>query len=65
MTGAVRISDATHTMRTAVLLAGMAALFLRAGYMLGGRGGMLAVLCVAVAMDLFADWSSDRLVLSA
>ena len=53
-----------HAMRTAVLLAGMTALFLGAGYMLGGQGGMLIALCVAAAMNLFAYWNSDRLVLS-
>ena len=52
------------TMRTAALLAGMTALFLGAGYMQGVEGGMLVAPFVAVAMNLFAYWTSDRLVLS-
>ena len=53
-----------HMMRTAVLLAGMTALFLGAGYVLGGQGGMMIALLLAAAMNLFAYWNSDRLVLS-
>ena len=51
-------------MRTAVLLAGMTALFLGAGFLLGGQGGMVIALGLAAAMNLFAYWNSDRLVLS-
>ena len=51
-------------MRTALLLAGMTALFLGAGFLLGGQGGMVIALGLAAAMNLFADWNSDRLVLS-
>ena len=53
-----------NIMRTAILLAGMTALFLVAGYLMGGEGGMLIALAVAVAMNLFAYWNSDRLALS-
>ena len=50
--------------RTALLLAGMTGLFLAVGFMIGGQGGMLIALAIAVAMNLFAYWNSDRMVLS-
>jgi len=53
-----------NIMRTGVLLAGMTALFLAAGYLMGGEGGMLIALAVAVAMNVFAYWNSDRLAMS-
>ena len=50
--------------RTTVLLAGLTALFLGAGYMLGGEGGMMIALMFAVGMNVFAYWNSDKAVLS-
>ena len=50
-------------LRTAILLAAMTGLFLAVGYMLGGEGGMLIALVVAVAMNAFAYWNSDKVVL--
>jgi heat shock protein HtpX len=50
-------------MRTAMLLAAMTAIFLAVGYMLGGEAGMLLALLVAIGMNGFAYWSSDKLVL--
>ncbi|MBU0724866.1 MAG: zinc metalloprotease HtpX [Alphaproteobacteria bacterium] len=50
--------------RTAVLMAGMTALFIGIGFMLGGEGGMLIALAVAAGMNLFAYWNSDKMVLS-
>jgi heat shock protein HtpX len=41
----------------------MTALFLAAGYLLGGEGGMIIALVIALAMNLFAYWNSDRMVL--
>jgi heat shock protein HtpX len=52
-----------HT-RTFLLLAGLTALFMASGYALGGEGGMLVALAVAFAMNFFAYWQSDRMVLS-
>lgn len=49
--------------RTAVLLAAMTALFLGIGYMLGGEAGMLIALAIAGAMNIFAYWNSDKMVL--
>ncbi|MDQ0512438.1 zinc metalloprotease HtpX [Ancylobacter amanitiformis] len=50
--------------RTAILLAGMTALFMGVGFMIGGQGGMLIALVVAAGMNLFSYWNSDRMVLS-
>ena len=50
--------------RTAILLAALTALFMGIGYLIGGQGGMLLALVVAAAMNLFAYWNSDKMVLS-
>lgn len=50
-------------MRTALLLAGLTALFMGAGFLLGGEGGMVIALLIAVGMNLFAYWNSDKMVL--
>ena len=49
--------------RTTLLLAAMTALFMGVGFMLGGATGMMIALGVAVAMNLFAYWNSDKMVL--
>ncbi len=49
--------------RTFMLMAAMTALFIGVGFLLGGEMGMLVALGVAVAMNLFAYWNSDKLVL--
>lgn len=49
--------------RTFILLAALTALFLAAGYAIGGEGGMLIALAVAGGMNLFAWWGSDSMVL--
>ena len=51
-------------LRTAVLLAGLTALFMGVGYLIGGSGGATIALLVAAGMNLFAYWNSDRMVLS-
>ncbi|HEX8164876.1 MAG TPA: zinc metalloprotease HtpX [Beijerinckiaceae bacterium] len=51
--------------KTAVLLAGLTALFGAVGYALGGSGGMLIALGIAAATNLYAYWNADRLALSA
>ena len=50
--------------RTGMLLAGLTALFMAVGYLIGGPDGMVIALIVAVAMNLFSYWKSDTLVLS-
>ncbi len=54
-----------NTVKTAMLLAALTALFGVVGYMLGGPNGMMIALGLAVATNLFAYWNSDRLALSA
>jgi heat shock protein HtpX len=50
--------------RTAILLAVMTALFMGVGFLIGGQSGMVIALGVAAAMNLFAYWNSDKMVLS-
>ena len=50
--------------RTAMLLAGMTALFMGVGYLVGGQTGAVLALVVAAGMNFFAYWNSDRMVLS-
>ena len=49
--------------RTALLLAVMTALFAGLGFVIAGRQGMLIAFGLACAMNLFAWWNSDRVVL--
>ena len=49
--------------KTAMLLAGLTALFMGVGYLLGGEAGMVIALAVAFAMNAFAYWNSDKMVL--
>jgi heat shock protein HtpX len=51
-------------LKTAILLAGMTALFVGIGFMLGGPVGMLIALVIAVRLNVFAYWNSDRMMLS-
>jgi len=50
--------------RTAIWLAGLTALFMAIEYLFGGPEGMLIAFVIAVAMNLFSYWRSDKLVLS-
>ncbi|MBF0414834.1 MAG: zinc metalloprotease HtpX [Magnetococcales bacterium] len=50
-------------LRTFVLMAGMTALFLVSGQLLGGHNGMVMALILAVGLNFWAYWSSDTLVL--
>ncbi len=50
--------------RTAILLAVMTALFMAIGFLIGGQSGMVVALAFAAAMNLFAYWNSDKMVLS-
>jgi len=51
-------------MKTGLLLAAMTALFGAVGFLIGGEAGMLIALALAAAMNLFAYWNSDKMVLS-
>ncbi len=50
-------------LRTFLLLAGMTALFMAIGFMLGGAAGAMIALVVAGGMNLFAWWNSADMVL--
>jgi heat shock protein HtpX len=52
-----------NTFRTGLLLAAMTALFLVAGYLLGGQNGMMIALVVAIGMNVFSYWNADKVVL--
>jgi heat shock protein HtpX len=58
------MESSMNYLRTAILLAGLTALFMGVGYLIGGANGALIALIVAAAMNLFAYWNSDRMVLS-
>jgi heat shock protein HtpX len=51
-------------LRTAILLAGMTALFMGVGYLVGGSNGALIAFFAAAAMNFISYWNADRLVLS-
>jgi heat shock protein HtpX len=51
-------------LRTAILLAGLTALFMAVGYLIGGQSGALIALVVAAGMNFVAYWNADSLVLS-
>lgn len=51
-------------LKTTMLLAALTALFMALGFTLGGRGGMLIALLVAVAMNFFTYWNADKIVLA-
>jgi heat shock protein HtpX len=50
--------------KTAMLLAGLTALFMGVGYLIGGAGGAMIALVVAAGMNIFTYWNSDKMVLS-
>jgi heat shock protein HtpX len=50
-------------LRTSLLLAGLTALFLAVGWMIGGQTGMLIALVFAIGTNVFAYWNSDKMVL--
>ena len=53
-----------NVIRTAMLLAGLTALFMGVGYLIGGQTGAMIALVIAAGMNLFSYWNSDRMVLS-
>ena len=52
-----------NVFRTGLLLAALTGLFLAVGFLLGGRGGVLIAFLVALGMNAFAYWNSDKMVL--
>src|SRR5215218_3848352 len=53
-----------NMMRTAILLAGLTALFMGVGYLVGGQSGAMIALVVAAGMNVLSYWNVDKLVLS-
>ncbi len=52
-----------NLLKTAVLMAAITALFMAIGAMVGGRAGMMFALILALGMNFFSYWFSDKLVL--
>ena len=52
-----------NLLKTAVLMAAITALFMAIGALLGGKAGMMLALALAIAMNFFSYWFSDKLVL--
>jgi heat shock protein HtpX len=51
-------------LKTGVLLGVLTALFVVIGYALGGQQGMVVAFALAVAMNMFSYWFSDKIVLA-
>ena len=52
-----------NLMKTAILMAAITALFMALGSLLGGQQGMMIALIVALGMNFFSYWFSDKMVL--
>jgi heat shock protein HtpX len=52
-----------NTLRTFMLLAIMTGLFMAIGFLVGGLGGAALAFVIAAAMNAFAFWNADKLVL--
>ena len=52
-----------NLLKTAVLMAAITALFMFLGQMWGGRSGMMLALLVALGLNFFSYWFSDKIVL--
>ena len=52
-----------NTLRTGMLLALMTGIFVAVGAMIGGSSGVLIAFGMALAMNLFAYWNSDKVLL--
>lgn len=50
-------------LKTYILLAGLTALFMGAGFLIGGPTGMLIAFVLAVGMNAFSYWNADKIVL--
>ncbi len=52
-----------NLMKTAILMAAITALFMAIGSVMGGQTGMMFALAIAIAMNFFSYWFSDKMVL--
>ncbi|HHB75594.1 MAG TPA: zinc metalloprotease HtpX [Desulfobulbus sp.] len=53
-----------NTLKTFILMAALTGLFMVGGQILGGRQGMILALVIALAMNFFAYWNSDKMALA-
>ena len=53
----------TGYLKTTILMAGMTALFIGIGALIGGGTGMMIALIFAVGTNIFSWWNSDKMVL--
>jgi heat shock protein HtpX len=53
-----------NTLRTGILMAALTGLFLAVGALLGGGTGVVIAFVMALALNLFAYWNSDKVLLS-
>lgn len=54
----------TSYLKTTILLAGLTAIFMAVGFLLGGKTGLIIAFVVALGMNLFSYWNSGDMVLS-
>ena len=52
-----------NLLKTAILMAAITALFMAVGAFIGGQQGMMFALLVAIGLNFFSYWFSDKLVL--
>jgi heat shock protein HtpX len=52
-----------NLMKTAILMAAITALFMFLGQMFGGQNGMMLALVIALGLNFFSYWFSDKIVL--
>jgi heat shock protein HtpX len=52
-----------NLMKTAILMAAITALFMLVGQMMGGNSGMMIALILALGLNFFSYWFSDKIVL--
>ena len=53
-----------NTLKTFILMAALTGLFMVGGQILGGRQGMVLALGIALVMNFFAYWNSDKMALA-
>jgi len=53
-----------NTIKTFILMAALTALFMIGGQALGGRQGMIIALVIALGLNFFSYWNSDKLALA-
>ncbi len=52
------------TLKTCILMASLTALFMVGGQVMAGRQGMIIALLIAVGLNFFAYWNSDKMALA-